>query len=273
MVRPGRSGVGMIAERRRERVRARDAFSCRCRAYKIDGAAACFWAGKCLGSPGVAAPLKVFLIDDHPVVRAGLRLLLEGDAQFGVCGETGDVAGAQRGVAELRPEFVVLDLVLGGRDGTELIEDLLVLEPGLRVLVYSSQPEQPWARRALRAGARGYVPKTAGLEEVRRALAMLAKGELCVGAAVQRSLVEDYARLGGRGPLEALSDRELQVFRLLGTGLGSAEVAAELRLGMRTIGTYRERLKNKLGLESARDLERCAEEFVRTGRLATEERR
>jgi DNA-binding NarL/FixJ family response regulator len=217
----------------------------------------------------------VFLIDDHPVVRAGLKLLLEGDPQFEVCGEAGEVAAAQQQMGELRPDLVVLDLVLGGRDGTELIEDLLVLEPAARILVYSSQPEQPWARRALRAGARGYVAKTAGLEEVRLALVAIAGGEIHVSAAVQRSLVQDYA--GGRsGPpslLEHLSDRELQVFRLLGTGLGSAEVAAELRLGMRTIGTYRERLKNKLGLDSARDLERCAEEFVRTGRFAREEGR
>jgi DNA-binding NarL/FixJ family response regulator len=217
----------------------------------------------------------VFLIDDHPVVRAGLKLLLEGDPQFAVCGEAGDVAAAQQQMGELRPDLAVLDLVLGGRDGTELIEDLLVLEPAVRILVYSSQPEQPWARRALRAGARGYVAKTAGLEEVRRALEVIAGGEIHVSAAVQRSLVQDYAggRSGPPSPLEHLSDRELQVFRLLGTGLGSAEVAAELRLGMRTIGTYRERLKNKLGLESARDLERCAEEFVRTGRFAPEERR
>jgi len=196
---------------------------------------------------------KVLVIDDHPVVCAGLRLLLEADRAFAVCGEAGDVALAQRLVAELRPEFAVVDLVLGGRDGTELIEDVLVLEPALRVLVYSSQPEQPWARRALRAGARGYVAKTCGLDEVRRALDTIAQGELHVSGAVQRSLVSDYAAgRAGRSPLELLSDRELQVFRLLGTGLGSADIAKELRLSVRTVGTYRERLKNKLGAQTAR---------------------
>lgn len=211
---------------------------------------------------------KVLVIDDHPVVCAGLRLLLDGDPAFAVCGEAGNVNAAQRLVAELRPEFAIVDLVLGGRDGTVLIEDLLVLEPALRVLVYSSQPEQPWARRALRAGARGYVGKTCGLDEVRRALDTVAQGEIHVSGAVQRSLVNDYAAgRAGRSTLELLSDRELQVFRLLGTGLGSAAIAAELRLSMRTVGTYRERLKNKLGAQTARDLERCAEEFVRTGKL------
>ena len=213
-------------------------------------------------------PSKVLVIDDHPVVCAGLRLLLEGDRTFVVCGEAGDVATAQRLVPELRPDFAVLDLVLGGRDGAELIEDLLVLAPELQILVYSSQPEQPWARRALRAGARGYVAKSSGLDEVRRALETLRKGDVHLSPAVQRSLVHyQVAGRPGASALDWLSNRELQVFRLLGTGLGSAEVAAELRLSMRTVGTYRERLKNKLGAQSARDLERSAEEFVRTGRL------
>jgi DNA-binding NarL/FixJ family response regulator len=210
----------------------------------------------------------VLLIDDRPVVRAGLRLLFEGDSAFAVCGEASDVVSAQQLTTELKPDYAVVDLVLGGRDGTELIEDLLVLEPGLKMLVYSSQPEQPWARRALRAGARGYVSKTCGLDDVRRALEAIARGDVHVSASVQRSLVNEYASgRAGRSPLEALSGRELQVFRLLGTGLSSAEVAAELRLSMRTVGTYRERLKNKLGAQTARDLERTAEEFVRTGRV------
>jgi DNA-binding NarL/FixJ family response regulator len=213
------------------------------------------------------SPGRVLVVDDHPVVCAGLRLLLEDDPAFTVCGEAGDVTLAQRQVAELKPHFVVLDLVLGGRDGAELIEDLLVLEPTVRILVYSSQPEQPWARRAIRAGARGYVGKTCGLDVVRRALEAVAAGEVYLSDAAQRSLVNDYAAgRVGRSPLDLLSTRELQVFRLLGTGLGSAAVAAELRVSMRTVGTYRERLKNKLGAQSARELERCAEQFVRTGK-------
>jgi len=215
-------------------------------------------------------PLSVLVVDDHPVVAAGLRLLLEGDAEFRLAGEAGDAATARRRVQELRPELVVLDLVLGGRDGLELLEDLLRLHPGGRVLVYSSHDELLYARRALRLGARGYVSKTAGLEVVRTALAALARGEVHVSEVVQRALVREYADSapGARpAPLDALSDRELQVFRLLGTGLGSADVATELRVSLKTVSTYRERLKNKLGLENARELERSAEAFVKTGRL------
>ena len=216
----------------------------------------------------MAPPHQVLIVDDHPVVCAGLRLLLEGDPQFAVCGEAGDIATAQQLVTTLHPAFAVVDLVLGGRDGTEFIEDLLVLEPTLRVLVYSSQPEQPWARRSLRAGARGYVAKSSGLEEVRRSLQSIAQGEIHLSPAAQRSLISDYAAgRAGRSPLDLLSSRELQVFRLLGTGLGSAGIAEELALSVRTVGTYRERLKSKLGAQTGRELERRAEEFVRTGKL------
>jgi DNA-binding NarL/FixJ family response regulator len=220
----------------------------------------------------MAAPtFSVLVVDDHPVVAAGLRLLLEGDAEFRLVGEAGDVTTARRCARELRPDMIVLDLVLGGRDGLELIEELRAEHPAARVLVYSSQDEMLYARRALRAGARGYVSKATGLEMVRSALATLAAGEVHVSEAVQRSLVREYAdgsRAAREAPLDLLSDRELQVFRLLGAGLGSAQVAAELNVSLKTVSTYRERLKNKLGLDNARELERSAENFVKTGRLA-----
>lgn len=216
------------------------------------------------------APLSILVVDDHPVVGAGLRLLFEGGGRYTVVGEAANAVVACRLVQELKPDLVVLDLVLGGRDGLELIEDLLEREPRLRILVYSSQDELQYARRALRAGARGYVSKATGLEKVEEALDVLVAGEIAVSEAVQRALVRDYAD-AARGlrpaPLDQLSDRELQVFRLLGTGLGSAAIAEELRLSLKTVSTYRERLKDKLSLQTARELERSAEQFVRTGRL------
>lgn len=216
------------------------------------------------------APLSILVVDDHPVVGAGLRLLFEGGGRYAVVGEAANAVVARRLVQDLRPDLVVLDLVLGGRDGLELIEDLLEREPRLKILVYSSQDELQYARRALRAGARGYVSKATGLEKVEEALDVLVAGEIAVSEAVQRALVRDYAD-AARGlrpaPLDQLSDRELQVFRLLGTGLGSAAIAEELRLSLKTVSTYRERLKDKLSLQTARELERSAEQFVRTGRL------
>lgn len=208
---------------------------------------------------------RVLLVDDHPVMRMGLRMVLE--PKFTVCGEASTVTTGRQLAEHLRPDFVVLDLLLGGGDGMELISDILAAHPPVYILIYSSQDELVYARRALKAGARGFVSKTAGLPDVLAALETLARGELHVSAAVQRALVQDAVRglAGSSNPLDNLSNRELQVFRLLGSGLGSEGAAAELRLSIKTVGTYRERLKNKLGLDNARDLERTAEHYVRTG--------
>jgi DNA-binding NarL/FixJ family response regulator len=217
------------------------------------------------------APARpVLLVDDHPVMRMGLRMLLEPEPGFAVCGEAADGATARRLAETLRPDFVVLDLLLGGRDGLELVSDIAAAHPGAQILVYSGQSELRYARRVLQAGARGYVCKTAGLPEVLTALEALARGELYVSAAVQRALVEDLARgtAAAGNPLDRLSNRELQVFRLLGAGLDTAAVAGELHLSAKTVGTYRERLKEKLGFANARELERCAEEYVRTGQFS-----
>ncbi|MGH8048003.1 MAG: response regulator [Chthoniobacterales bacterium] len=208
---------------------------------------------------------SVLLVDDHPVARVGLRFLLEEHEAFFICGEAGDAASAKRLVANLLPDMIVLDMRLGGRDGTELVEDLLAIHPAARILIFSSLDEITHARRTLRAGALGFVAKARGVEEVGAGLERLARGEYAFSAAVQRTLFDDAAGRGVSGPLEALSDRELQVFRLLGEGRGTAEIAQELHLSMKTIGTYRERLKDKLNVESARNLEQRARAFVRQG--------
>lgn len=213
---------------------------------------------------------RVLLVDDHPVMRMGLRMVLEPSGKFTVCGEASTVVGGRELAEQLKPDFVVLDLLLGGRDGMELISDILAAHPAAYILIYSSQDELRHARRALQAGARGYVCKTASLPDVLAALEALARGELHVSAAVQRALVQEAARgnAATANPLDNLSNRELQVFRLLGSGLGTEAVAKELHLSVKTVGTYRERLKDKLGLENARELERRAESYVRTGTFA-----
>jgi len=202
----------------------------------------------------------VLLVDDHPITRLGLRCLLEDHALFALCGEAGDVTAAHRLTEELRPDLIVLDLMLGGRDGPELIEDLLASHPA-KILVFSSMKESDYAPRALKAGARGYVGKSEGLEAVEAALEKIAGGAYAFGEAVMRTLLDQAA--GGKNGLEALSNRELQIFRLLGTGKETAAIAAELHLGVKTIGTYRERLKSKLHLGSARELEAAARDLAR----------
>jgi two-component system, NarL family, invasion response regulator UvrY len=215
---------------------------------------------------------RVLLVDDHPVVRLGLALALERAGGFAVCGEAGDVATVRERVTVLRPDCVVLDLALGGRDGIELLREILALHPGMRVLVFSAQPEQTYARRVFAAGGHGYLMKDDGVEKVPAALAAIARGERYASAAVQASLFQEFAGGGGRpldprDPVALLSTRELQVLKLLGTGRGLGELARELKLSVKTVGTHRERLKNKLGVGNARDLTRIAAELVRLGRV------
>jgi two-component system invasion response regulator UvrY len=213
---------------------------------------------------------SVLLVDDHPVARVGLRFLLEDHDAFCVCGEAADVKSARQLVEELRPDFVVLDLRLGGRDGVELVEDLIAIHPAARILIFSSLDERVYAGRTLRAGARGYVTKARGVEEVVGGLEKMARGDYAFSETVQHALFAKAAGGGPGDPLEGLSDREIQIFRLLGEGRGTAEIADELSLSMKTIGTYRERLKEKLNLGTARSLEQSAQAFVRDGEIPTE---
>jgi len=212
--------------------------------------------------------LRVLLVDDQPVARVGLRLLLDRSPDFEVCGEAANVLAAHRFTESHQPDCIVLDLVLGGRDGVEMIEDLLVAHPAARILVFSSLDEMVYARRALRAGARGYVEKSRELEEVGIALARIAAGDFAFSARVSRAIFASSSPGSFPEPFEQLSNRELQIFRLLGEGRSTADIAAELSLSIKTVGTYRERLKNKLGLHSAQSLEQSAARYLQEGSLA-----
>jgi DNA-binding NarL/FixJ family response regulator len=214
-----------------------------------------------------APPFKLLVIDDHPVVLYGLRLLFQAHARFAICGEAQTAAEACALAEALTPDFVIADLVLGGRDGLSLIEDLAATCPAARILVYSSQDELIHARHTLRAGARGYVSKAEGLESVERALEVIAGGDIRVSPGVQALLVREYAgEHAPRSGLATLSTRELQVLQLIGRRLDLQEVARRLALSVKTIGTYRERLKIKLGLETVRELERVAEAYIEDAR-------
>lgn len=211
-------------------------------------------------------PARVLIVDDHAIVRFGLVQILADDPRFTVCGEAASALEARRQIERSRPDLAIVDLMLGGRDDLGLLRELHDLCPAVRIVVYSAQPELIYAPRAFQAGACSYLMKDAGVEAVPEALAALLRGERWASGAVQRAMFQDAA--GGRPPagaLAALSDRELQVLRLLGSGLGTAEIAAQLSLSMKTVGTYRERLKTKLGADNALQLERRAADFIRTG--------
>jgi len=201
----------------------------------------------------------LLIIDDHPIVLSGLRLLFAGDPRFELCGDAESAADARVQAEACQPDLIVTDLVMGGADGVALINDLLAIAPAARILVYSSHDELMWARHILRAGARGYVAKSEPLDRVAEALDKLIAGEMHVSAAVQRLLVNDFAAARGEPhDVASLSARELQVLTLMGSGRSLQSLSQELQLSVKTIGTYRERLKIKLGFDNIRMLERFA---------------
>lgn len=214
----------------------------------------------------MASPATVLIVDDHSIVRYGLVQILDEDPRFAVCGEAASAVEARRRIEQCQPDLAIVDLVMGGRDDLGLLRELHDRRPAVRILVYSAQPELVYAPRAFQAGACGYLMKDAGIEAVPEALATLLSGERYASAAVQRAMFQEAA--AGRPPagaLAALSERELQVLRLLGSGMDTARIAAELSLSIKTVGTYRERLKTKLGVDNALQLERRAADFVRNG--------
>jgi DNA-binding NarL/FixJ family response regulator len=203
---------------------------------------------------------SVLLVDDHPVMRAGLAMMLERSPEFSLAAEAGTPAEALDLAEKLEPGLIVLDLMLGGRDGAPLIGDLLAVHPAARILVYSSLDETVHARRALRAGAAGYLMKSENLDAVRAALLAIAAGKRAMSGAVRDMLAEES--LGGPQPVtERLSDREMQVLRLVAEGFSLGEIAKELNLSVKTIGGYRERLKIKVGVDTARELSKRAPGF------------
>jgi len=216
----------------------------------------------------MASAASVLIVDDHAIVRFGLAQILADDGRFVVCGEAASAEEARCQAERQRPALAIVDLVMGGRDDLGLVRELVRLSPDMRILIYSAQPELVYAARAFEAGAHGYLMKDAGVQSVPEALDVLLRGERWASPAVQRAMFQRAA--GGAPPvgrLANLSDRELQVLRLLGSGLGTAEIARRLGLSMKTVGTYRERLKSKLAVDNAQQLERRAADFVRTGKF------
>jgi DNA-binding NarL/FixJ family response regulator len=207
------------------------------------------------------AVFRVLIIDDHPVVLSGLRLLLDGDPAFAICGEAASPSQACLITDDEQPDIIITDLAMAGEDGSHLVDDLLAILPTTRILVYSSHEESTWAPRVIRSGARGFISKAEPLDTVATALEAIIGGDIYVSPAAQRLLVNDFAR-SAASETKGLSTRELQVLRLIAEGASLQSLAQRLELSVKTVGTYRERLKTKLGLDSVRMLERFAVDYV-----------
>jgi DNA-binding NarL/FixJ family response regulator len=213
-----------------------------------------------------APKARVLVVDDHPMMRGGLIQLINRQIDLTCCGEAGTVAEAQVAVARLKPDLVILDLRLKGGDGLELIKSLGSQFAGLRILVLSQYDAPHYVERALRAGALGYVVKEQGAEEVLSALRAVLAGEVYLTRALAARLLHSFVgTMPGtpRAGVELLTDRELHVLHLLGAGMSTREIAAELSLSFKTIETHRENIKRKLGLCGAAELIHYASEWGR----------
>ncbi len=208
---------------------------------------------------------RVYLVDDHPLIRESLASLIERQPDLVVCGEAGSAESALAGIGAAKADVAIVDLSLGGRSGLDLIRDLKLAHPGVSVLVLSMHDEALYAERALRAGARGYIMKREATRNVIDAIRRVRAGKLVVSDRIAESLAEKMVAGVSPGletPVSELSDRELEVFRLLGQGQATRQIAAALNLSAKTVQAYSARIKEKLGLTSSTELLREAIHWV-----------
>ena len=226
-------------------------------------------------SAACTAPAKVVLIDDHAVVRAGLKELLAGQPDIAVIGEAADATEAVERCAVLRPDLAIVDISLGPDNGLSLLGALKIRAPATRLLVLSMHDEQVFAQRALQAGANGYVSKAESSEQILVAVRRVLAGKMHVSEAMSDMLVQSMVRPSRptTGPrdlgVSRLSGRELEILEMIGSGLKTGEIAAQLGLSTKTIETHRARMKEKLGLNSSAKLAMFAINWARDGFAGT----
>ena len=204
---------------------------------------------------------QLLLVDDHPILREGFARLIDQEADLKVCGQADNATRALTAISTLKPDLVVVDIALKGTNGMELIKKIKGLHSEVSVLVLSVLDEALFAERALRAGAKGYVMKQAPAEEVMGAIRRVLRGGRYLSRKMQERMLENLASgspSGSAPGVECLSDRELQVFQLVGWGCGTRQIAEQLRLSIKTIETYRAHIKEKLKLRNGMELIRSA---------------
>ncbi len=201
--------------------------------------------------------IKILIIDDHPIVRQGLARLIEHENDLEVCGQADDVPAAMRAIKKLNPDIAIVDITLKETNGMELIKDIKVQYPSLPVLTLSMHDESLYAERALRAGAKGYIMKQQATDNVIDAIRRVLNGQVYISDEMAVKMVRKLVngRPGaGASPLDSLSDRELEVFLLIGKGHGTRQISEKLHLSIKTIETYRSHIKEKLNLVDASEL-------------------
>jgi DNA-binding NarL/FixJ family response regulator len=203
------------------------------------------------------AKKRILVVDDHPIVRQGLALLINREPDMLVCGEAEEAMGALHVLASAHPDVLIVDISLTGPDGLDLLKTIRTTHPTLPVLILSMHDESIYAERALRAGANGYIMKQEATEKVLVAVRRILSGEIYVSDLIANQMLKHYITGAGtlrNSSIADLSDRELEVFRLIGEGHGTRQIAEELHISVKTVESYQAHIKEKLSLRSAREL-------------------
>lgn len=214
----------------------------------------------------MAEQTRIVIVDDHPFVREGLKQLLAGQSEFQLAAEASSMSDAQVAIDGAAADVAVVDLALGADDGIELVRWIRQNHPAIRVLVLSMQDEALYAERLLRLGVSGYVMKNVAGTDFLGALRKVARGQKHVSAAMGERLLSQVARGRAPGadedPVSALTERELEVFKLIGEGISTREISQRLELSMKTVDAHRRHMREKLNLRSTSELIRYATQWV-----------
>lgn len=209
--------------------------------------------------------ISIFIVDDHPLVRQGLAQIINAESDMQVCGEAEDAARALHLVQGKNPDLVIVDISLRGNNGLELIKNIKALQHNLPILVFSMHDETIYAQRALRAGARAYVMKQESADKIITAIRRIMSGDIYVSNRVADQVLHQMVNGSGDpsgSPIDRLSDRELEVIQLIGSGLSTREIAASLNLSVKTIESHRAHIKEKLNLRNATELVQFSVQWV-----------
>ncbi len=215
----------------------------------------------------MAIKKKILIVEDHPIFRMGMCELINQEKDLNVCGSAEDVSTAKTLIESEKPELVILDLSLKNSNGMELLKDLNNYYKHIYVLVLSMHEESIHAERCLLAGAMGYVMKHEAIESVIKAIRQIFAGKKYISPRVMENLLNklgDNSAQGHDSPVQSLTDRELEVFQMIGKGFSSGPIAEQLNLSVKTIGAHRERIKQKLGLKTSSEMVRYAVLWVET---------
>jgi DNA-binding NarL/FixJ family response regulator len=216
----------------------------------------------------MAVKTRIFIVDDHPLLRRGLAELINRETDMVFCGEAEDSPSAMKLIAQIKPDLVIVDISLKGYNGIELIKNIKAFDQKIQVLVLSMHDESIYAMRVLKAGAKAYVMKQEVVDKVMEAVRRIRAGKVFVSERVASRML-DQVVVGGDpstdSPVDLLSDRELEIVNMIGSGLPTREIAAKLHISIKTVESHRARIKEKLNLENAIQLVQFCVRWVEEG--------